>query len=586
MLNKFHKNLLNKVNTLSNHSYDCVISSYNFNSTKESLKKLKIPFTAYPFTNSFFVRTSYENLLSISELNSVEFLSGTTKVSTTINKSKQFINIEKLTENKYFGSGITVAFIDTGISPHIDFLLPQNRIIEFVDLVNYQTLPYDDNGHGTFVASVCGGSGKRTVEHFSGIAPNINIVSIKALDKKGETDSNKILEAMQYVYDNADRLNIRIVCMSFGADSLGNNDPLQKGALALWNKDIVVVAAAGNSGPNEHTIKSPGTAPKIITVGGLDISKEENIKVADFSSRGPVPSRFKPDLIAPSVEIVGASTKPNLPYIKMSGTSVATPIVAGICAIMLEKNKNLTPDRLKFLLISKCKSINKDKNSEGFGYIKFWLFNFLWYNTFMIEIKNLTYNYDSKFSALYDINLNISKNTVIFADEMSSKTLFRILSKQYTDYTGEIILDKQNIKETKIKDLSISYITNPPYLIKSKPIAYNIAYPLIVRKEDKKQALKRAHNLLQEYNLEDKKIKQCTDFEKAIITLLRAIIRHPKIVLIDDIFTNLNKEQLNIVINVINKISKESLTIISLNQSQNLFNDYEALRLYNGKLED
>jgi len=371
MLKKFHKNLLSQVSTLSNHNYKCVVSSYNFISTQKSLDKLKIPYTAFPFTNSFFVETTYSNLLSISELNSVEFLSSTTKVTTTINKSKEFLHLENLTENKFFGKDITVAFIDTGISPHMDFILPQNRIIEFVDLINNQTLPYDDNGHGTFVASVCGGSGKRSEDHFSGIAPKINIVSIKALDKKGETDSNKILEAMQYVYKNADRLNIKVVCMSFGADSLGNNDPLQKGALALWNKGIVVVAAAGNSGPKEYTIKSPGSCSKIITVGGLDNTYEDDLKVADFSSRGPIPTRFKPDLIAPSVEIVGANINPNEPYIKMSGTSVATPIIAGICAIMLEKNKNLTPDRLKFLLISKCKSINKDKNSEGFGYIKF-----------------------------------------------------------------------------------------------------------------------------------------------------------------------------------------------------------------------
>lgn len=370
ILNKFHKNLLNKVNTLSNNTYKCVVSSSNFKSTKSSLIKLNIPYTEYPFTNSFYVETSSSNLQKLSDLESVKYLSGTTKVSTAINKSKQFLNIENLTESKYFGTDITVAFIDTGISPHLDFLIPKNRIIEFKDLINNQTYPYDDNGHGTFVASICGGSGKRSNDDFAGIAPNINIVSIKALDKKGETDSNKILEGMQYVYENAKRLNIKIVCMSFGADSLGNNDPLQKGALALWNKGIVVVAAAGNSGPNEHTIKSPGTAPKIITVGGLDISNED-IKVADFSSRGPVPMRFKPDLVAPSVNIIGANIKPNQPYIKMSGTSVATPIVAGICAIMLEKNKNLTPDRLKFLLISKCKSINKDKNSEGFGYIKF-----------------------------------------------------------------------------------------------------------------------------------------------------------------------------------------------------------------------
>lgn len=204
----------------------------------------------------------------------------------------------------------------------------------------------------------------------------------------------------------------------------------------------------------------------------------------------------------------------------------------------------------------------------------------------MIKTVNLFYNYDSKFSALYDINLEIQNNTVILSDELSSKTLFRLLSKQDTYYQGEIFLNNINLKDIKLKDISISYITSPSYLLKNKYAIYNVAYPLIVRKEDKKQALQKAYNLLQEYKLKDKKIQDCTDFEKLIITLLRAFIRQPKIVLIDDIFTNLNTTELDTVIGIINKISKESLTIISLNQSQNLFNNYEILRLYNGKLED
>ena len=371
MINKIDKNLMLEVTTQSNKNIDCIVSATNFLRTKQELSNKHISFKEYPFTNSFLISCTHDKIVELSKLGSVEYLSKPTKVFTLIDKTKQFLNLEKLNQNKYFGKNITIAFIDTGIYPHIDFIYPYNRIINFKDLINNKVLPYDDNGHGTFVASVCTGSGKREKNRYSGVSPQANIVSIKALDKNGETNSNIILDAMQYVYDNAEKFNIKIVCMSFGADCIGANDPLQKGATALWNKGIVVVAAAGNSGPKDHTIKSPGTSKKIITVGGLSSLDNIPLEVASFSSRGPVFDRFKPDLIAPSVDITGCGINNKTPYIKMSGTSVATPIVAGISAIILEKNPNITPDRLKYLLVNNCNYLTHERNSEGFGYIKF-----------------------------------------------------------------------------------------------------------------------------------------------------------------------------------------------------------------------
>ena len=371
MINKIDKNLISEVVTQSNKNIDCIVSASHFNKAKYELNKLNISYKEYPFTKSFLIYCSYDKIIQISKLGTVEYLSKPSKVFTLINKAKKFINLEKLTEHKHYGNNVTIAVIDTGISPHLDFIFPYNRIIDFKDLVNNKTLPYDDNGHGTFVASILAGSGKRQENKYCGIAPRVNIVAIKALDNKGETNSNKILDAMQYVYDNAEKFNIKIVCMSFGSDSLGFNDPLQKGATSLWNKGITVVAAAGNSGPKDHTIKSPGASKKIITVGGLSSLDSNPLEVADFSSRGPVLDRFKPDLVAPSVDITGCSLDCKNPYTKMSGTSVATPIIAGICAIMLEKNPTASPDRLKYLLVNNCTFIKHERNSEGFGYIQF-----------------------------------------------------------------------------------------------------------------------------------------------------------------------------------------------------------------------
>ena len=233
---------------------------------------------------------------------------------------------------------------------------------------------YDDNGHGTFVASIACGCGTISGNKNRGIAYKTKIVSIKALEENGETGAFKILEAMQWVYNNKDKYNIKVVCMSFGSSPLEKNDPLVIGAESLWNIGIVVVAAAGNSGPENQTIKSPGYSSKIITVGGLNDNrdsfgnyKREDFEIASFSSRGPAGYFFKPDVIAPAVNITGASNKKDSFYTVMSGTSVATPMIAGVCCLILSKYPQLSPDQLKIRLVRNCKQITNNKNFEGFG---------------------------------------------------------------------------------------------------------------------------------------------------------------------------------------------------------------------------
>jgi serine protease AprX len=283
-----------------------------------------------------------------------------------MNVAKKVLHIPK----KCLGEGQIICFIDTGIEPHCDFLLCDNRIEKFIDFINEKDDYYDDNGHGTFVAGVCCGSGIISGQKFSGIAPKAKIISLKALDKKGEANSTKILEAMQWVFDNKDKIDI--VCMSFGSDPIGQNDPIMIGAEKLWDSGIVVVAAAGNSGPEYQTIKSPGVSRKIITVGGFDDNRFDDdefnsnyFEMASFSSRGPCYRYFKPDVVAPAVDIVSCGIDKD--YVKLSGTSVATPMIAGICALIKEKDKNLSPNQVKNKLLSICKPAFFNRNFEGFG---------------------------------------------------------------------------------------------------------------------------------------------------------------------------------------------------------------------------
>lgn len=369
MINKIHPDLLNEVGTLSNKIFDCFLYSNDFIATKNHLNQGNVKYIAYPFVNCFYAKLNKNLILKLSACANIDFITKSASVFALIDRAKQFMNTSSLPAPT---TPITIAFIDTGISPHLDFLLPTNRIVHFKDFINNRIYPYDDNGHGTFISGVAcaGGICKR---QYTGIIPSANIVMIKALDSNGETSSQTILEAMQYVYNIRKKYNIKVVCMSFGADYSGANDPLQKGALALWNSGLIVVAAAGNSGPDKNSIKSPGTSSRIITVGGLDDGRNDGkIKIADFSSRGPVDYKFKPDIVAPSVDITSTCSHFRQGfYTTMSGTSVATPMIAGICALLVNQHPTYSPDKIKHTLLNLCHPLTHNKNDEGYGYIKF-----------------------------------------------------------------------------------------------------------------------------------------------------------------------------------------------------------------------
>ena len=362
--------ILNSVSVLNNNTkMKVVVSSNNFDNTKHFLQNFKYQFVPYRFAKCFCLNADFDDIDILSNQDFVDYIHNNAfvKIEQT---EKDLINISALNENKYFGQGQTICFIDTGIAPHFDFVFPTNRIIKFIDLIDKNSTPpftpYDDNGHGTFVCGIACGNGILNKE-FLGYAPLANIIVIKALGKNGDSNSNTILDAMQWVYENCKAYNIGVVCMSFGADAITESDPLSKGAESLWKRGLIVVAAAGNSGPQNNSIKSPGNNPYIITVGALDSS---NLTIADFSSRGPTIYGHKPDLLAPAVDIISCNNK-NSPYTKMSGTSVATPIVAAICAVIKCKFKNFTNDDVKNYLLAHCVKITGDIDKEGAGYLKF-----------------------------------------------------------------------------------------------------------------------------------------------------------------------------------------------------------------------
>lgn len=352
-------------------SVDCIIYARDYINLRRLLDKKKFEYREYPFISALGVSLRQSDVIGLAKSKSTCFITKQTRVFAQVNRAGKIMEVDNFYNRGIYGQDVTVCIIDTGISSHLDFCLGENRIIHFVDLINHKKMPYDDNGHGTFVASIACGSGFVSAGKYKGMAPKSKIISIKAIEKNGETGAYKILEAMQWIAENHRKYNIRVVCMSFGSNPLGQNDPLIAGASALWNMGIVVVAAAGNSGPEEETIKSPGFNHRIITVGGMDDGRSgEEYHIAPFSSRGPAGLFFKPDIVAPSVDIVGADiiSRKGQFYTMMSGTSVATPMISGICALIISYAPSLTPDMVKTRLLSICQNITQDRNEEGYGY--------------------------------------------------------------------------------------------------------------------------------------------------------------------------------------------------------------------------
>lgn len=372
--NKIDKILLTIVEMLTeNKKLECIVKAGDYIRLKKILQKRKIDIVdEYKFISSFRVHITKREMSFLSQISQVKYISAVTKASALMHIAKKIMGVSDISLS---GEGVGIAFIDTGIKRHGDFCLGKDRIVYFKDFIDGKSDVYDDNGHGTFVSGVASGNGALSGGYFSGIAPKSAIIALKALNHLGEASADKILNAMEWIYDNHGRYNIKVVCMSFGSDPLGFNDPIMSGAEALWKEGIVVVAAAGNSGPEYQTIKSPGVSSQIITVGGFDDNRLDEVnfedrffEIADFSSRGPAFSRNKPDLIAPAVDIISCGI--DKPYIRLSGTSVATPMVAGLCGLILEEDPSIGPGEVKRRLLSICQPLTFNRNVEGYGYPK------------------------------------------------------------------------------------------------------------------------------------------------------------------------------------------------------------------------
>jgi serine protease AprX len=270
----------------------------------------------------------------------------------------------------YESSDIVVAVIDSGIdAAHLE--LDDGKVIEFANCLDQPNpmscttpAPFDDNGHGTHVAGTIAGDGEAAFGRYRGVAPGAALVGVKVLDALGSGNNDGVIAGIQWAVQNASTHGIELLNLSLGANGCFNsNEGMTSQAVnAAVAAGLRVFVAAGNTGPDFCTVGAPGVATDVVTVGAMaDMGTRldppnrwrPGFGLAPFSSRGPTfDNQIKPDVVGPGVDITSADAGTGSGYVAFDGTSMATPFVAGVAALMLDDDPTLTPAAIKTILMN------------------------------------------------------------------------------------------------------------------------------------------------------------------------------------------------------------------------------------------
>uniref|UniRef100_UPI0028DCCFA1 S8 family serine peptidase n=1 Tax=Streptomyces stackebrandtii TaxID=3051177 RepID=UPI0028DCCFA1 len=285
------------------------------------------------------------------------------KVEAAMAESNAQIGTPKAWEAGLTGKGVKVAVLDTGADlAHPDL---GGRVAETRSFIEGQEVA-DRNGHGTHVASTVGGSGAGSDGKEKGVAPGATLAVGKVLSDEGSGSESQIIAGMEWA---AKDIDAKIVSMSLGSrEPSDGTDPMAQAVNTLTAETgALFVIAAGNSG-YPGSIGSPGAADSALTVGAVDSADE----AAYFTSQGPRygDQALKPDLSAPGVDILAARSQlvaGSGLYTSMSGTSMATPHIAGVAALLAEKHPDWTGAQLKNALMSSSKTLDASAYALGAG---------------------------------------------------------------------------------------------------------------------------------------------------------------------------------------------------------------------------
>ncbi len=345
-----------------------------------------------PMIDAYVIEVDQDQLDYLKSVDGLISMEMDTHITAQMNRVSDVIESHWAHEHGYFGRGVGVAVVDTGIAPHKDFLEGGNRITAFKDFISQRAEAYDDNGHGTHVAGIIGGNGYSSKGKYRGIAPECSFIGVKVLDHRGDGNISDVLAGLQWIIDNRKKYNIRIVNISVGTsskDNLDENSLLVQGVNAVWDNGIVVIVAAGNNGPGPMSISTPGISRKVITVGSSDDNVSAEVygsgRAKDYSGRGPTPFCIKkPDIVAPGSNIISCNTSrystktkngeirflssdSPMMYTIKSGTSMATPVVSGAIALLLSAYPDMTNREVKLKLRSSAVDLGQHWEKQGWG---------------------------------------------------------------------------------------------------------------------------------------------------------------------------------------------------------------------------
>lgn len=297
------------------------------------------------------------------------------------------------------GQGVKVAIVDSGFTRHDDLRFILKRKGPFrVSGVNFtdSDSSLDRYGHGTHVAGIIGGNGVSSKGRYIGIAPAVEMVSVKACGDDGSCFTSDVLEGLQWIYEEGAAQGIRIVNLSINSSVLESyhTNPLCAALEVLWFNNFVVIVSAGNL--QDGQLFPPANDPFVITVGSADDQGTSGLYddvISSFSSYGVTEQGItKPDLIAPGRDLVSLLNNSNskiaidhldhlVPgfsfmrddYFRISGTSVSSAVVAGVAALLLHDEPELNPDQVKFRLMTTAAKSDRwpgyDPVKAGAGYV-------------------------------------------------------------------------------------------------------------------------------------------------------------------------------------------------------------------------